>query len=617
MKANARKPKRKKRRGALYWAALIAVWGALAAGLWVLLLMADLPDLEVIPPPGESNRVEVLDESGRLLAAYGAVYGDQLSFSEIPPVMVEAVLAIEDRRFFEHGALDAFGLLRAIAVNLASLEVRQGASTITQQLAKNLFLSHERTVARKVRELLLAIRLERRLSKEDILALYLNRVYFGSGAYGIDAASRRYFGHSARRLSLAEAAMLAGLVKAPSTYSPLGDPVAARGRAAVVVDAMVDAGVLDPAVAGSAKAAPAAIAASGLGGNVRYFTDWVVDAMGEILSPGAKGPFRVYTTLEAKTQTEASRALKAGLAGQGQARAAGNGAIVVLAPDGAIKAMVGGDSYAQSQFNRAAQARRQPGSAFKIAVYLAAFEAGFTPDSRMVDQPVEVEGWRPKNFDREYAGEVTLREAFARSINTVAVTLSEAAGRKNVAAMARRLGFEGEVPLHPSLALGAEEMTPLELAAMYAAIANGGHRAEPYAILEIRSGSGALLYRRVPAPQQEVLDRKRVAAITDLLVGAVEAGTGRAARIARPVAGKTGTSQDYRDAWFAGFTADYVAAVWVGNDSDAPMKGVTGGGLPAKIWADAMTGIHRGLPPRALPFLKDRRSFFDKLFSKD
>lgn len=602
-----------------YWGAVFGVWGLVALSLSMFYFAQGLPILETLPPPGADKRIEVRGAGGELLAVHGAYFADTLDYSEIPDTMKAAIIAIEDQRFFNHGAIEFRSVLRAAWVNLKAMRARQGASTITQQLAKNLFLTSDRTLKRKIQELLLAYRLERELSKEEILALYLNRVYFGSGAYGIDAAAWRYFNHSGQNLSLPEAALLAGLVKAPSNYTPLKNRDAAFARASLVLMAMAEGNFISRGEAESARQQPARIPGNAGGGNIRYFTDWVVNQIPGLVGDGALGPFVVYTTLDRSAQNAADLALTKTLLGVGVSRGVSNGAIVILSPDGAIKAMVGGVAYQKSQFNRATQARRQTGSAFKLIVYLAGLEAGLKPDTRMVDRQVTIDGWSPNNFSNTFRGEVSLKDAFAFSLNTVAVQVSERAGRERVIEMAKRLGYNENIPPHPSLALGAHEMTPLALTSLYAALANGGRPTTPYTILEVRTGTGDLVYRRQPFEAAPVLKAKTLRRMTEILVHAVDIGTGRRAKIGRPIAGKTGTSQDFRDAWFVGYSADYIAGVWVGNDDNSPTNGVTGGTLPADIWADAMQDIHTGLLRAQLPYLeiKDEKSFLEKLFSKD
>ncbi|MEE8294628.1 MAG: PBP1A family penicillin-binding protein [Sphingomonadales bacterium] len=587
------------------WGTGIALASVLALAGFFFYLSIGLPDVENVPPPGEENRIEIRDVSGELLAVHGAFYGDQLGFNEIPDVMVKAIISIEDRRFFEHGAIDFRGILRALWVNVWNMEVKQGASTITQQLAKNLFLTPQRTFKRKARELLLARRLEENFTKQEILSLYLNRVYFGSGAYGIDAASERFFGHNARRLSLAEAALLAGLVKAPSNYTPLRSRDLAYGRAGVVLMAMEDTGYIDKATLNNTSANPAPIRPGTSGGNIRYFTDWVADQIAGFTGPGRRGPFTVYTTLDKGFQRTAEASLNTVLNSVGEARKIGNGAVVVMALDGSVRAMVGGRSYKDSQFNRATLAKRQPGSAFKPVVYLAGFERGLKPGDTFVDRSISVEGWSPQNFNSDYQGEVTLREAFALSLNTVAVQVSEQAGRRRVVETAKKLGVTGNLEPHPSMALGVHLMTPLEVTSLYTALANGGRPVEAYAILEIRGAGGELIYRRSPVEISPVIREKHLNYLTDMLVFTGQAGTGKRARFTRPFGAKTGTSQDFRDAWFVGFSAYFVTGVWVGNDNDSPMSGVSGGTIPADIWSGVMEPIHRGLPPKRLPGLED------------
>lgn len=582
-----------------YWLAVVGVWLIISSIVAIAWLARDLPDLETLPPPGLNDRIEVQSEDGELLATYGAIYGEWLDYERIPKVMIDALVAIEDRRFFEHGAIDIRGILRAFLSNLRSGSFTQGGSTLTQQLAKNIFLTRERTLTRKVKELLLASWLEGNLGKEDILTIYLNRVYFGSGAYGLDAASRNYFGHSARRLSIAEAAMLAGLLKAPTRLAPSRNPLAARARGGIVLAVMRREGMISQAQEAQAQAAPPKIEAAGRGGNRRYFTDWVAArARGLVDRPGQ--PLVVVSSLSRPMQAAAEKAVAAGLEGEGQRRQASQAALVALTTDGAVKAMVGGRSYQSSQFNRAISARRQPGSAFKLFVYLAALEAGWKPQETLLDATIDIDGWSPRNFDGKFRGEVTLLEAFAQSINTISVQLSEQVGRSQVVAAARRLGLGKMSAEHPSLALGTAEVSPLELTSAYAVIAGGGYEVKPFAILEIRSADGELLYRRPNSPRPRIVKRKIVTRLTRLLEAVVVSGTGRAARIGRPAGGKTGTSQDFRDAWFLGFSSDLVTGVWIGNDDNRPMNGVTGGGLPARIWAAFMEPAHQGLPPRPL-----------------
>ena len=601
-------PRRRARRGigaGVYWFLVAATWLLVALIALTVIYGHDLPTTGGLADGAAAPLVTLLGADGREIAVLGS-RSDAVPVSELPAVLIQAVTAIEDRRFYRHRGVDIVGIVRAAIVNLFAGRIKQGGSTITQQLAKTLFLQPERTLRRKFQELLLALWLEERLAKDAILGLYLNRVYFGAGSWGVEAAARRYFGKSARDVGLAEAAMLAGLLKAPSRYAPSANPTAAAGRAAVVLSAMVEAGFIGAAEAAAARHGEVRVAAPASSRGSRYFADWVLDRV-----PGYVGDVGrdlvVVTTLDAGIQRAAERVVAAALDGEGRTREASQAALVAMSPEGAVRAMVGGRSYRDSPFNRAIGAHRQPGSAFKLFVYLAGLEAGFTPEQVFVDEPVDVAGWRPRNYSGEYAGPVSLREAFARSINTVAVQVAERAGRERVIDVAARLGLTTPLANHPSLALGALELRLIELTGAYAAVANGGRAVLPYAISEIRDGAGVRIYHRGGGGPGRALAPETVADITDMLRAATTSGTGRAAALDRPVAGKTGTSQDFRDAWFIGFSADLVAGLWFGNDDGRPMRGVTGGGLPARTWRDFMAAAHQGLPPRALPGLNPAR----------
>ncbi len=528
--------------------------------------------------------IVVEDNNGKAFATRGVFRGEPVAVVQLPANLVHAVLAIEDRRFFEHPGIDFSGILRAALRDLQSGTVREGGSTITQQLVRLTYLSPERTIRRKVQEVMLAVWLETRLSKQEILTRYLNAAYFGAGAYGVDAAAKRYFGKSAQSLNLAESAMLAGLVRAPSALSPIRDPDAARQRADTVLEAMVEAGFISRSQAASARAHPARLAVppeTELGSN--YFVDTTEAEVQRLLgSPPAD--LTVRSTFDPALQSAAERVVGHWLDTEGQARNASQAALVALAPDGAILAMYGGRDYNQSQFNRVTQAHRQPGSLFKIFVYLAAFNAGFTPDSTLVDQPVEIGDWKPNDYERRFRGPVSLRTAFAQSLNSISVQLVQQVGVERVIDMARSLGVKSELPAVPSLALGTAEVTPLEMTAAMNAIAVNTKSIEPYAVQAIRTNGTTPLYTH-PEVTTEAPGWNR-AEILDLLQAVVSEGTGKPARLDRPVAGKTGTSQDYRDAWFVGFTSDFVVGVWVGNDDNTPMKEMVGGDLPAKIWHD-------------------------------
>lgn len=522
----------------------------------------------------------------------------------LPARVTNAVVATEDRRFFAHHGLDPLGLLRATLVNLKSGRLTQGGSTITQQLAKNLFLSSDRTFARKAEEVVLALWLELRLSKTEILELYVNRVYFGGGAHGIEAASQRYFGKSARELTLPEAAVIAGLLKAPSKYAPSSSPVQAVARGRVVIGKMLDAGFITEEDAREARAAD--VRFSPLmrvpdQADMAYAVDYVLDASAPF-EDSDRDEIVIETTLDAGLQRRTGEIVEKTLATSGTELNAGQAAVVVLAPDGGIRALVGGRSYADSQFNRAVKAHRQPGSAFKPVVYLTALERGLTPDSIVEDQPISAGKWSPKNDNGRYLGTTTLRNALAHSINTVSVRLLLDAGAETVAATARRLGMTSALKVNGSLALGTSEVSLLDLTGAYAAFANGGYVNAPYAIRRIRTGNGKVLFQRIAARSAPAIPRRSVAAMNDMLSTAVQFGTGRRAAIAgHAVAGKTGTTQDFRDAWFMGYTAHLTAGVWVGNDDGKPMNKVVGGSLPAEIWRGVMEDAHRGLAPLPLP----------------
>jgi len=595
------KAKRSLLRRIFYYGAVASIWGLIIGVIGVGLLSLDMPDLDNPPQPGAADTAVIVKAAnGATLVRRGPSYGDWINFSETPAILVKAFLAVEDRHFFSHSGVDARGLARALLANIKAGGVRAGGSTLTQQLAKNLFLTNRRTIKRKVQELLLALWLEQKFTKEQIITLYLNRVYFGGGAYGIDAASRKYFGHSARTLSVAEAALIAGLVKAPSRYAPHINPEGSWQRAQIVLGAMADTGAITPEALAKIKTQRPALRQAAAGRDVRYFTDWL-EIQARALVPKASGKsLIIHSTIDPGIQRAAAMALERGLAGEGQRRGASQAAIVAIDHDGGVRAMVGGGDYGKSQYNRAVQAKRQPGSAFKLFSYLAALETGLKKADRFVDEKITVDGWSPKNYNGKFNGEMSAQEAFARSINTVAVRISEQTGRNTVAAMARRMGITTPIQPVASLPLGTEEVRLIDLASAYAAVANGGHLAPAYGIVEIATLEGEVIYRRRPKAPVPVLAYPTVKNITDMLKSVVLWGSGKNAAIDRPAAGKSGTSQDSRDAVFAGFTSDMTTAVWVGNDDGTPMNGVTGGGMPARIWADFMLEAHVGQPVRPL-----------------
>jgi len=580
-------------------AVLTAIWGGVALGLLLLWYSHDMPDVRQVTQPERRPSVTILTSDGTVLTRQGEAFGRHVKLSDVPQDLVNAVLAIEDRRFYSHFGIDLIGLARAAAQNAMARRVVQGGSTITQQLAKNLFLTPERTFRRKVQEMLLALWLEKKYSKEQILAAYLNRVYFGSGAYGVDAAADTYFNKPVEALNLRECAMLAGLLRAPSRFSPKRDQAQAEERARTVLAAMADAGYISEERKNAALAdVPVPRRKPGAGGDGLYFADWITEQVSGLLEE-APQDIVVSTTLDLNLQRLAERKLDSILASSDD-KSVTQGALITLAPDGAVRAMVGGRDYNGSQFNRATQAMRQPGSAFKPVIYLAALLEGMNPYDTFEDAPLKIGSWSPENYDGKYRGAVTAREALAESINTVAVRVLQKAGLPKVHETARALGIVSPLGNDLSLALGASVVTPLELTGAYASIAAGGRTIVPYAIKEIRNRDGQVLYRRPEVSPPAALDPQAVATLVDMMKEVIYSGTGRRAVLDRPAAGKTGTSSDYHDAWFLGFTADYVTGVWLGNDDNKPMKKVTGGSLPAALWRDYMIDAHSGLPPRDL-----------------
>jgi penicillin-binding protein 1A len=594
--------KRRWGRRLLRWSAVGASWSCLAFLALLGWLMYDLPGAERLDSLKRAPSVTLLATDGSILASYGDLYGQAVTVDNLPPYLAQAVVATEDRRFYDHFGIDPRGLARAMYVNLRERRLVQGGSTITQQLAKNVFLTPDRTIRRKGQEMLLALWLEQRFTKDEILSLYLNRVYFGAGTYGVDAASQKFFGKPAAFVTPYEAAMLAGLLRAPSAFNPLTDGDVAHKRAQLVLRNMVAAEYLTPEeaekIAGEGRDLSSVADSSRTG---QHFADWVMDQVSGYVG-FVDRDLVVVTTLDPRLQRAAESELVRVLDEQGPERNASQAALVSMTPDGAVRAMVGGRDYATSQFNRSTQSLRQPGSAFKAFVFLAALEQGMTPDMTMTDSPISVEGWAPGNYRDRYYGKVTLREAFALSLNSVAVQLSEQIGRRRVSEMARRLGITGDLTPGPSIALGSSGVSLLELTGAYAALDNEGQGVWPRGIDEIRDRNGQVLYRREGSGPGQALNPLQVAQMLDMMEAVVRSGTGSAAALGRPVAGKTGTGQDYRDGWFIGFTAELVTGVWVGNDDNSPMKGVTGGGLPARLWRAYMTAALEGEPARPLPY---------------
>ena len=603
------KPKRSWRRKLLRAGVLLSIWGFLIVGAVVGYLYITLPSLEGATKLKRGPTAALLARDGAFIASYGELRGEMATVAALPSHLPRAVIAIEDRRFYEHGGIDPRGVARAIFVNVTSGRLRQGASTITQQLARNLLLSQRRTFGRKAREALLALELERRFAKDQILTIYLNRVYFGGGAYGVDAAARRFFGKPAVEVNLWEAALLAGSLKAPSKLAPDRNPEGAAARARLVLNAMVDMGFITAAAANEPLAVVASASTaltSPVAGNARYFADWALDQTDGFMA-GLEQDVLVQTTLDLELQRLAEWAVQDGLASKPTktpaAKWPGQAALIAMTPDGAVRAMVGGRSYVESQFNRVTQARRQLGSSFKPFVYLAALEAGMEPDDIVLDAPITVGKWRPRNYKDRYYGNVSLREALARSLNAPAVRLAEDIGRAKGVAVARRLGLTSSMPDGPSVSLGAGAASLIEITSAYAALAAGGRFTPPHGVVEVKSRDGTVLYdpsfAATNAVAPEVVHR-----MNDMLSAVIAWGSGKAAQVGRDAAGKTGTSQRGRDGWFIGYTADLAVGVWVGNDNDTPVPGLTGSGLPARIWRAFVAGTHNRYQPKPLPGLR-------------
>ena len=587
--------------GLFYWSMVLGLWCAIGVGGLVAYHASQLPPIDQLTVPKRPPNIAILAADGSLLANRGETGGRTVTIGEIPPYLPRAFVAIEDRRFYEHFGIDPIGITRALVTNLRGRGVAQGGSTLTQQLAKNLFLTQDRTAARKIQEAILALWLERTYTKDQILELYLNRVYFGSGAYGVEAAAQRYFNKSARSVTIAEAAMLAGLVQAPSRLAPNRNPDLAEKRAQLVIAAMADQGFITPAAAKTALTAPAEVPERVGAGSVNYAADYVMDVLDDFIG-AVEGDVTVLTTIDSKLQSSAETTLVDALSTQGSKLNASQGAVVSLAPDGAIRALIGGRDYTKSQFNRATAARRQPGSSFKPFVYLTAIEKGMTPDTIRDDAPVSIKGWEPENYSRNYRGPVTLATAMQHSLNTVAARLIQEVTPREVIRTAQRLGINSALQPNLSLALGTSEVTPLELTAAYATFANGGQSVLPYVIREVRQTNGKVVYARKAANLGPVIQPQNLAMINTMFNGVMNGGTGSKFNIQGwQVGGKSGTTQDYGDAWFVGFTAKLVTAVWVGNDDNSKMKRVTGAGLPGEIWGKYMKAAHAGAQPIPLP----------------
>lgn len=546
--------------------------------------------------------VKVLARDGSLLATRGSPH-EYMPLDQLPKYVQEAVVATEDRRFFVHHGVDPAGMIRAMFANLRAGRFAQGGSTLTQQLAKNLFLTSDRTLTRKLAEFGLALWLEIRLTKAEILEVYLNRVYLGGGAYGVEAASQRYFSKSARDLTLAECAVIAGLLKAPSRYSPATSPEAALTRSRVVLAAMVDAGYIgveDARRAAEQKMSFAVSRTAKIDTGEGYAVDYVLDQLPALIGT-AHDPLVVETTIDAKLQRAAQKIVTDTIFKKGIALSASQAAMAVLDNDGGVRTVVGGRDYTESQFNRAYKGRRQPGSAFKPFVYLAALERGMSPDTVVGDRPIDIDGWSPKNDENTFAGDITLRQALAQSVNTVAAQIYQSAGRGAAVELARRLGIKSDLRDSPSLSLGTSEVSLMELTGAYTVFANGGFADAVHVVEKVRDASGRVLYQRTPPPRTRIVAADPIGGLNEMMNAVVAWGTGRKASFGGvPVGGKTGTTQDFRDAWFVGYTSQFTGGVWVGNDNGQSMNHVMGGGLPSEIWSQVMKVAHQGQPVGSL-----------------
>ncbi len=585
----------------VYWGAVLGLWAAIAVVGLVVWVGAHLPPIQSLEIPKRPPTIQITAADGSVLAIRGEMPGANVALKDLPPYLPKAFIAIEDRRFYHHFGIDPWGILRAAVTNVLHRGVSQGGSTLTQQLAKNLFLTQERTFQRKLQEAELALWLERKYSKHEILELYLNRVYFGSGAYGVEAAAQRYFGKSARNVTLAEAAMLAGLVKSPSRLAPNRNPEGAEQRAHTVLAAMAEAKFITEAQAQASIGHPAYSVRPVGAGTVNYVADWIGEVLDDLVGQIDQSVV-VETSIDAKLQAVAEAAVIDELAAKSVKYNVSQGALVAMSPDGAVRAMVGGRNYSESQYNRAVTAKRQPGSAFKPFVYLTAIESGLTPDTIRQDAPLDIKGWKPENYTHHYLGPVTLTQALSMSLNTVAVRLGLEVGPKNVVRTAHRLGISSKLEPNASIALGTSEVSMVELVGAYVPFANGGFGVSPHVVTKIRTLDGKVLYARQPEQLGQVVDPHYVGMMNTMMEETLLSGTAHKAELPGwQAAGKTGTSQDFRDAWFIGYTANLVTGVWLGNDDNSPTRKATGGGLPVEIWTRFMKAAHQGVTPIPLP----------------
>lgn len=577
---------------AMRWSINLALWAAIFIGGVLLWYGSQLPNIEAVYDLKRRPSVTMLAADGQVLTTFGTLYGETVEIKDLPPELIHAIVATEDRRFYEHGGIDFRGIARAAVTNITQGHLSQGGSSITQQLAKNLFLSNERTLTRKLKEVVFALWLEHNLSKEEILRLYLNRVYFGAGTFGVDAAAGRYFQKSARNLNVAESAMLIGLLKAPSKFNPLVNPERAERRKNEVLHNMQEAGYLSAQDLALAKQETINLAQGRTELGARFFADWVFDQIPQFAGY-INEDIVVQTTLDRNAQTVAEATLKKHINQEGMAHNISQGSLLTLADTGAVLAMVGGTEYQYSQFNRATQALRQSGSSFKIFVALAALQAGWTPETTITDKPLNIDGWKPTNYDNKFRGDVTLKQMIVESLNVPAVQIAKQVGMGAVITMARKLGVTAPIRRDLSSALGTSEATLLDMTTAYSVLSADGQGVIPYGIERIQTRKGETLYERTGNGLGQVLDEAVVVQMKSMLQEVIESpmGTGKGARITHPAGGKTGTSQDFRDAWFIGYSQGITTGIWLGNDDNAPMDKVTGGSLPARIWKEYMGEI--------------------------
>ena len=583
-----------------YWTTVVGLWGLIFLIAFLAVFARGLPDTYKLYEIQRQPSIAYLDRSGALIASRGSQYAPPVDLSKLPPYVPAAFVSIEDRRFYHHFGFDPFGIVRSVTYNLTHKGgPLRGGSTITQQLARNLFLTADQNYKRKVQELMLSVWLEWKFTKDQILALYLNRVNFGAGAYGIEAAAQRYFNKPAPQLTVGEAALLAGLLKAPSRYSPVSDSDRAARRATIVLDKMVETRAISAAQRDEAFANPVKVSKRVASQNAQYFVDWI-DNQVRALVGQPEEDLIVETTLDLPINTAAESVARSVLVRDGKSVL--QSAVVALDSAGRVRAMIGGLDYSDSQFNRAVDAKRQAGSSFKPFVYLTAMEAGRTPETPEVDEPVTIQGWTPRNYTRKYMGQIDIQTALAQSINTVAARVADEVGRDNVARTAHRLGISSRIGTDPSMALGAVEVSPLEMAQAYAPFSNGGQLTTAYGIERIRTSSGKLLYEHKADQRPSVIGNPPLSYMNQMLRQVMISGTGtRAAIPGYDLAGKSGTTSDYRDAWFVGFTGGFVTAVWVGKDDNTPMRKVTGGTIPAELWRAFMVQALPRLQVKGIP----------------